>query len=310
MLDASSIKSANKHDKKGIARPSDSSAPDIKRGSQLDLRAMLSQPDAGTAPQTKLLELTATSNVAQPAIRSVRNVELMRYVVQEPLSSFAEAFRAIKIAADIGGSIGDNKVIGVTSILPREGKSTASSNLAQLIADAGKKAILIDGDLRNPTLTRSLSPDAKIGLLEVLAKKIPLADAIYHDAKTGLSFLPSVLEAHLAHTDEILASNSFSDLMGQLRKIYDFIIVDFAPLAPVVDVRATTRVVDSYVFVVEWGKTRVNLVQSQLESAPEIYDKLLGVILNKANVRVLERYEQYYGKYYYKRYYGRYGYGS
>ena len=80
------------------------------------------------------------------------------------------------------------------------------------------------------------------------------------------------------------------------------------PLAPVVDVRATTKIIDSYVFVVEWGHTRLNMVQRQLGSAPEIFDRPLGVVLNKANTKILDRYEDYYGRYYYKKYYARYGY--
>ena len=77
-----------------------------------------------------------------------------------------------------------------------------------------------------------------------------------------------------------------------------------------IDVRATTQFVDSYVYVIEWGRTRMKLVQDQLKGAPELYERLLGVVLNKANVRILQRHEHYYGKYYHQKYYGAYGYGS
>lgn len=235
--------------------------------------------------------------------------EYLHYVVDEPLSSFAEAFRGIKVAADINRDIKDNKVIGVTSTIPREGKSTVSCNLAQLIAHAGRRVILIDADLRNPTLTRSLARNANVGLLEVLAGKVDLSRAIVLDDRTGLSILPVVIESRLLHTNEIVASDAFKRLIDSLRKAYDYIIVDLPPMAPVVDVRATTNIVDSYLYVVEWGRTRINVVQHQLASAPEIHGRLLGVVLNKANVKVLERYEYYYGSYYHKKYYARYGYG-
>jgi polysaccharide biosynthesis transport protein len=234
---------------------------------------------------------------------------LLRYVVDEPLSAFAEGFRAVKVAADISGSIKQNKVIGITSSLPHEGKSTVASNFAELLAHGGRKVILIDGDLRNPTLSRRLVSKPDVGLLEVLGGKIGLREALYSDSQSGLAFLPAVIESRLAHSSEILASEAFRQLVDGLRKVYDYIIIDFPPLAPVVDVRATTNLVDSYVFVIEWGRTRLNMVQRQLNSAPEIFDRLLGIILNKANVRVLERYEDYYGRYYYKKnYYARYGY--
>jgi polysaccharide biosynthesis transport protein len=240
---------------------------------------------------------------------NAKTAGLFRGVIGEPLSAFAEGLRAVKVAADISGTIKQNKVIGVTSSLAHEGKSTVAANLAELIAHGGRKAILIDGDLRNPTLSRKLSPKADCGLLEVMGGKIQLQDAVYVDQASGLAFLPAVIESRLAHSSEILASDVFRQLIDGLRETYDYIIVDLSPLVPVVDARATTNVVDSYVFVVQWGQTKIKLVQRQLSSAPEIYDRLLGVVLNKANVRVLDRYEDYYGHYYYnKNQYKRYGY--
>ena len=129
-------------------------------------------------------------------------------------------------------------------------------------------------------------------------------DAIYIDEETGLRFLPAVMNSRLTYTNEILASDAFKNFVDSLRKDYDYILIDFSPIAPVVDVRATTQIVDCYIYVIEWGKTQMNLVQHQLSGFPELYDRLLGVVLNKADVRVLERYETYYGKYYYKNYYG------
>jgi succinoglycan biosynthesis transport protein ExoP len=260
----------------------------------------------------------ATADGAQHPVakrlRSAREFDpkvsgLDRHVIDQPMSAFAEGFRSIKVAADISGSIKKNKVVGITSSLPREGKSTVASNFAELIAHAGRKVILIDGDLRNPTLSHRLASKADVGLLEVLAGKIELRDAIYTDSLSGLAFLPAVIEPRLAHSSEILASEVLRQLIDGLRKSYDYIIVDLPPLAPVVDARATTNIIDSYVFVIEWGRTRINMVQRQLGSAPEIFDRLLGVVLNKANVRILDRYEDYYGSNYYKKnYYARYGY--
>jgi succinoglycan biosynthesis transport protein ExoP len=269
---------------------------------------------APNSPAHSIETAGATNRSREQKLSSAKlistNREFMRHVVDEPLSAFAESFRAIKVAADISGSVRENKVIGVTSTLPKEGKSTVSCNFAELIADAGKKVILIDGDLRNPTLTRSLAADAKAGLIEVLGAKVSLRDVIYVDNQTNLSFLPVVIGSRVAHTNEILASAAFRQLIDDLRKTYDYIVIDFPPIAPVVDVRAVTQIVDSFIYVIEWGRTRMNLVQHQLASSPELQERLLGVVLNKANVRVLQRYEAYYGRNYYKKYYGRYGYTS
>ena len=237
----------------------------------------------------------------------ISRADMLRAVVDDPLSGFAEAFRSIKIAADISGTNKNLKVIGLTSTVPGEGKSTVASNLAQLIAHSGKRVILLDGDLRNPTLTRALKPQARAGLLEVLDKQVAVRDVVCADDQTGLAFVPTRVKSRLAHSNEILASDSFASFVDSLRDTYDYIIIDLPPLAPVVDTRATTRVIDSYIYVVEWGKTRKNFVQQQLANAPEIYDLLLGVVLNKADIRVMGRYEGYYGAYG-EGYYGSYGY--
>jgi capsular exopolysaccharide synthesis family protein len=227
----------------------------------------------------------------------------MRQVIDQPLSPFAETFRSIKVAADISGSLTNNKVIGLTSTVPGEGKSTISWNLALVMAHSAKRVILLDGDLRNPRLTRVLARGAGVGLLEVLSGQVALENAIYVDEETGLAVLPSVIDSGLAYSNEVLASDAFRNFADDLRKAYDYLLIDLPPIAPVVDVRATTHIIDSFIYVVEWGKTHRSLVQHQLARNPELYERLLGIVLNKADARLLERYEEH-GKYYYAPYGG------
>jgi succinoglycan biosynthesis transport protein ExoP len=217
---------------------------------------------------------------------------LMRRAVDEPLSVFAEAFRAIKVAAEIRAATRDNKVIGITSTLPNEGKSTVAANLAVLMADTGRRVILVDADLRNPTLMRTLTPRPTVGLMELLTGKIDLQQAIGRESDTGLTLLPLVLDEQLAHSDEILSSQAFKGLIDQLRQRYDFVVLDLPPIAPVVDVLAAVPAIDSLVFVVEWGSTKINAVQHHLMGEPELHDRLLGVVLNKADLKALERFDQ------------------
>ncbi|MCK1317393.1 MULTISPECIES: polysaccharide biosynthesis tyrosine autokinase [unclassified Bradyrhizobium] len=234
--------------------------------------------------------------------------DLLRYVVQNPLSRFAEAVRSLKVAVDLNSIVRENRVLAVTSTLPNEGKSTLSTNLAQLMAHSGARVILVDSDLRNPSLSRALVPDAKVGLVDVVAQKAQLEEALILDPETKLSILPTGMTSKLLHTNEILASKAMHALVTLLRSKYDYVILDMPPMAPVVDVRVTSSFVDSYVFVVEWGKTRIDVVKHNLRGSPEIHDKLLGVVLNKADTKALARYESYHGRYYYQKYYARYGY--
>lgn len=234
-----------------------------------------------------------TDESVAPAMPSYAFVDpLKRRVVDDPLSVFTEAFRSIKVTAWLRSAIKENTVIGVTSTLPGEGKSTVACNLAVLMADAGKRVILIDADLRNPTLARSLTPLPTVGWMELLAAKIDLSQAIGQDRTTGLTFLPLLLKEQPNHSDEILSSPAFRELIDQLRQRYDYVIVDLPPIAPVVDVRAIAPVIDSFVFVVEWGNTRIEAVRRHLMGEPELHDRLLGVVLNKANLKVLDRFEQ------------------
>jgi polysaccharide biosynthesis transport protein len=251
----------------------------------------------------------ATLPPQQAGARLLTNDQTMLwYVVNHPFSRFAEAVRAVKVAADVFGVSRSNKVIGVTSAVPNEGKSTLATSLAQIMAHGGARVILVDADLRNPMLSRQMTPGATLGLIELITGNAELNDVIWREPASNLTFLPTVMETRLAHTSEILSSTATNQLVASLREAYDYVVLDLSPLAPVVDVRATTGLVDSYVFVVEWGRTKIDVVEHTLDAARGVYDNLLGAVLSKADFDVLKRYDGYRGNYYYRRYYARYGY--
>jgi succinoglycan biosynthesis transport protein ExoP len=231
----------------------------------------------------------------------------LRLVNDAPFSRFAEAIRALKLAADLRGERNSAKVVGLTSSLPGEGKSTIAAALAGHVAHVGQRVILVDCDLRNPALSRSLAPDADVGIMDVLSGHQSLEQTVWTDPATGLTFLPAGAVARVANTSQLLASEAMKRLFDLLRLKYDYIIVDLSPLAPVVDVRATTSLIDSYIFIIEWGQTKLDVVQQALKEASEVYDNILGVALNKVDMRVVSRYEGYRGQYYRNKYFARYG---
>src|SRR6516225_2348350 len=226
--------------------------------------------------------------------------------VDMPLSRFTEAIRSIKVAADLSAAGKASKVIGFTSSLPNEGKSTVAANVAQLIAHAGARTVLVDGDLRNPWLSEALARTAKVGSLDVISGKASLNEAVWNDPITNVAFLPAVSRSHLQYSNEILGSDEMKKLFDELRRRYEWVVVDFSPLAPVVDVRSTTHLVDSYVLVIEWGRTKIDAVEHALHSAKGVYENLLGAVLNKVDVRQLRKYDR--GNFYQNKYYVRYGY--
>jgi succinoglycan biosynthesis transport protein ExoP len=234
--------------------------------------------------------------------------DLLHQVIGAPFSRYTEAIRSIKVAADVSGTLKAHRIIGVTSTLPDEGKTTIASNLAHLIADAGAAAVLVDADLRSPSLSSKFDPGAP-GLVDVVLGTATLESALVRlPSSPGLAFLGAGSTAKLVHTNEILASAAMKKLMEALRAQFDYVIVDLSPVAPVVDVRATGHIIDTYIFVVEWGKTKLEVIERALTEAQNVYDQLLGVVLNKVDTAVQSRYERYHGDHYYRKYYSKYGY--
>jgi succinoglycan biosynthesis transport protein ExoP len=227
---------------------------------------------------------------------------IARQVVLAPFSRFSETIRAIKVAADTSTGSRGMKVIALVSALPGEGKSVVACNLAQFIAHSGRDALLIDADLRNPSLSRRIAPQASRGTLEVIDGTAQLSDTIWRDPITGLDFLPTVLQRPIAHTSEVLASDQTANLLALARDQYEYVVIDLPPLAPVVDAKAVARHVDAFVLVIEWGQTSPEAIFEALGSAEVVHSKLLGAVLNKADAAKLKKLEAYKGGSYHKYY--------
>jgi polysaccharide biosynthesis transport protein len=227
--------------------------------------------------------------------------------VHMPSSRYAEALRAIKLAIDLSPGKASNQIIGITSSLPNEGKTTIASSLAQLIGHTGKKIIIVDCDLRNPSLTAALAPNAATGIVEVINGNRTLEETVWRDPKTGLVFLPAVRRKPLFHSSEILAAEAMRNLFNQLRTSYDYVIVDLPPLTPLVDVRVASPLIDFFILVVEWGRTKIDVAQHALHTAPNVYENLIGVVLNKTDIRSMLRYDAQHSDYYSDTHYTRYG---
>jgi succinoglycan biosynthesis transport protein ExoP len=227
-------------------------------------------------------------------------------VIEQPFSRFAEAMRTIKLAADLNG-ISANRVVGITSAVPDEGKSTIAAALAVSIAQVGGRVLLVDCDLRNPSLSRAIASSADAGILEVLSGKVALDQALVKDVYLSMAFLPVACKSRIADSSELLSSTATKKLFEELRHSYDYVIVDLPPLAPIVDVRATTHLVDSYLLVVQWGGTATSIVRHALARAPQVYERVVGAVLNKVNLKSLNLYNESHSQYYYDKAYRRYG---
>jgi succinoglycan biosynthesis transport protein ExoP len=235
----------------------------------------------------------------------IHDNDILNYVIHFPLSQFTEALRSLKLEVDLNRK--SNTVIGITSTLPNEGKSTIASNFAHLIAHAGNRVILVDCDLRKASLSGLFAPSAGGGLVQLIAGEIQLADAVWTELSSGMTFVPAGSSPKLLHTGEILASDATKSLMDRLRNTYDYVILDLPPLAPIIDARASSSFIDSYFYVVEWGKTNRNLVERLLAETPEVHERLVGGILNRVDMNKMARYEGDANSHKYRKLYGGYG---
>jgi capsular exopolysaccharide synthesis family protein len=222
---------------------------------------------------------------------------LMRTILHAPGSVIADAVRMIKLNVELEGGSKPMRVLGLTSAFPGEGKSSLAAALATVIAQGGQRVILVDCDLRNPSLSRALSPDAKSGLVDAMKGRAKIQELIWTDPASGLSFLPAVANSK-ASSSEFLASPEALTLFTALRKFFDYVIVDLPPLVAATDVRASSQLLDSYIMVVEWGRTKVDAVQYAMRHAPGVYERTAGIVLNKVDVEIMSRYDTYGGMYY------------
>jgi len=222
----------------------------------------------------------------------------VRHAVNAPFSRFTETLRNVKVSIDIARAQEKSGVIGVVSSVPKEGKTTFSANLALLMAQMGHKTLLIDGDLHNPSLTRTLTPNAAQGMFEVLVKRENPAKVLQIDSETGLDFIPAVLSERHSNVVALLTSEAMGELLAWARGNYEYVVVDLPPIVPVVDVKAAAHMIDQFVFVIEWGVTTRDVVRDALEGADQLRRRVVGGVLNKADPNELKRFEAYKGRYY------------
>ena len=220
---------------------------------------------------------------------------ILRVAINAPASSFAETLRNAKLACDVVLQGRPSKVIGFVSVLPHEGKTTVAANFAGLLAAHGARTLLIDGDLRNPGLSRGLSLSPERGLVEAIVGEQHWQNTVMVDRTTRLAIIPAVVRRRLSHTSELLSGPGMQALIEEAREAYDYIVVDLPPLGPVVDAKAFAPLADGFVMVTEWGATPRALVRATLQAEPRIASKVLGVVLNKTDTNQLPRYASFGG---------------
>ncbi len=208
-----------------------------------------------------------------------------------PFSAVAEALRYIKVAIDLHPAGG--KVIGFVSALPGEGKTTVAAGFGAFVARNGGRTLLVDADLRNPSLTRTLGYNDAPGLLDMVADKSPFDDLVISDSRHKFDFLSASTRIKASNSSDILNSPSMKQMLKAAKNDYDYVLVDLPPILPVVDVKAVAHLFDAFVLVVEWGSTSTDEILKAVAASPTLSERLLGAVLNKADEDVMRRFEGY-----------------
>jgi capsular exopolysaccharide synthesis family protein len=204
-----------------------------------------------------------------------------------------EAFRVLRTNLQFVDVDRTAKTFVVTSSLPEEGKTTTATNLAITLAQAGQRVVLVEGDLRRPKLSDYLRLEPAVGVTTVLIGRLEIDQAIQVWGDNGLSVLTG--GAIPPNPAELLQSQSMAELLADLRRRFDVIIVDAPPLLPVTDAALLTAQADGALLVVRHGKTTRDQVQQSTERVAAVGGRLLGSVLNMAPDKGPDAYSYGYG---------------
>ncbi|NMB27004.1 MAG: CpsD/CapB family tyrosine-protein kinase [Tissierellia bacterium] len=228
-------------------------------------------------------------------------IELNIFSLQNPKSPVSEAFRTLRTNIQFSGIDKDIKSMVVTSIGSEEGKTTISINIAVTMAQTDSKVLLVDCDLRKPSLHRYFGIDSLRGLTNILIQNIDYNEILYE--------FDEIPELHIIGSGpippnpaELLGSNKMKNFLENMKDQYDMVILDTPPIGLVTDSALLSTIVDGTVLVCAVGKTDINMAKRSKDLLDRVNANILGVVLNKVPINGGGYYKYHYSKYYYSYY--------
>lgn len=191
-----------------------------------------------------------------------RTRRLHQYLVTDPLAAYAEAIRSVAATRQLASPFHPSKVILITSSLPAEGKTTLAVSLSVCLTLLGQRVLLLDLDFKNPSVVRELGGKAGQGILDLLLGGRMRADVIESIPELGLDYLP--MSRSCFDPLVLFDGNKMPRLLRQLRRDYDYVIIDSPPVLGSTETRLLAAMADENLFVVKWGSTPRELAQNAL----------------------------------------------
>ncbi|MEA3326297.1 MAG: polysaccharide biosynthesis tyrosine autokinase [Chloroflexota bacterium] len=218
------------------------------------------------------------------------------FISTQPRSPVSEAVRSLKTNLEFSAVDQPLSTILVTSANPSEGKSTIAVNYALAVSQSGKKTLLLDADMRRPSIHKFFDIPNRMGLSEVLRSNLNL-EQVTRGFESSYDF--SVITSGYLPPDpsKLLASKKMSHTIEELKTIYDVIVIDCAPLV-VSDPHVLAAIVDGLIYIVQPEKTRSQHLVANMQQLKQINANVLGVVFNK----IQRSHKSYYGGYYYSYY--------
>ena len=221
--------------------------------------------------------------------------------IEEPLSLAAESYRRIKTSLEFANVDTHPQVIQVCSSMQGEGKSVTVLNIAATYAEDGKKVLVVDLDFRRPKLHRSFRIENKNGITDVLTGIISLDEAIKH-GQNGIDCLNRGTKT--PYPTAVLGSENITKVFKELRKKYEYIIVDCPPILAVSDAAIISKLCDGCLFIISQSKTERAAARESVKILRDNNVQILGCVF----VGITSKHGNYYSskyKYYYQNYYGK-----
>ncbi|WP_137790971.1 CpsD/CapB family tyrosine-protein kinase [Bacillus sp. E(2018)] len=209
-----------------------------------------------------------------------------------PKSPISEQYRTIRTNIQFASIDEDLKTLMVTSASPGEGKSTTVANLAVVLAQQGKRVLLIDADLRKPTVHYTFKVSNIYGITNVLTRQRTLTEAIVTTTIPDVDVLPSGPVP--PNPSEIIDSKSMTHLIEEAKALYDYVLFDTPPIMVVTDAQVLAHRVDGVIMVISSGKTEIESALKGKELLENANAKILGTVLNEKEVKK-DNYYYYYG---------------
>lgn len=223
--------------------------------------------------------------------RKIDRTGRMLVAYTTPKSFVSEQFRNVRTNINFSSPDKDIRSLAITSAAPGEGKSTAAANLAVVFAQEGKKVLLIDGDMRKPTMHHTFEIRNTVGLSSVLTRRLPVEAAIKKGPISGLHLL--TCGPIPPNPAELLASETMGQLIQHLGKSYDLVIFDSPPILSVADGKLIADKCEGTVLIVNSGSTEKRGALKAKEMIEMTSSKLLGIVLNNFTATKETYYYQY-----------------